>query len=274
MIGDRQRPARHDTTAWTGTGRLHLDDEQRHGLARQGERESGRARRRRSAVDGRASPRVAPPVRAARAEGARCLRRSHPLPGRVGVAVVGVDAEVLQPRLSVRRPADPSTVSVTSAVRPGHVVVVVVPDQDRRPCWPSRLASAATSGRSRTPCLSDACRAARRRRSSPRSARAPIRLNIRNTLSTGRSMPLVASARKPGEVRLVLELERPGQRAFEVDAVPVGEVVHAREAGRRVARVHRRVAVAELRALARRAAVRDRTRRSRSACAAAPGTTR
>ena len=53
---------------------------------------------------------------------------------------------------------------------------------------------------------------------------------MRKTLNTGRLMPFEAMHAEAGEVRLVLELERPGQRAFEVHAVPLGEVVLAREA--------------------------------------------
>ena len=78
---------------------------------------------------------------------------------------------------------------------------------------------------------------------------------MRKTFSTGRSMPLRRQHAEAGEVRLVLELERPRQRAFEVHAVPVGQVVLAREARGRVAGVHRAVAVAELRPLAGGAAV-------------------
>ncbi len=70
---------------------------------------------------------------------------------------------------------------------------------------------------------------------------------MRKTLSTGRSMPLVASTRKPAKIGLVLELEGPGQRPFEVHAVPVGQLVLAGEGRGGVARVQRAVAIAVLR---------------------------
>ena len=67
--------------------------------------------------------------------------------------------------------------------------------------------------------------------------------------------PAAREGAEAGEVRLVLELERPGDRALEVDAVAVGEVVGEGEAGRGVARVHRAAAVRELGALAGRTAL-------------------
>ena len=69
-------------------------------------------------------------------------------------------------------------------------------------------------------------------------------------------MPLVAECAKTGEIRLVFKLESPRQRAFEIHAVFVRQFVFARENRRRVAGKHRRIAVAELFSLTRRAAVR------------------
>ena len=73
---------------------------------------------------------------------------------------------------------------------------------------------------------------------------------MRNTLSTGMSSAIARQLAKAREVRLVLEFERPGERALQVHAVARGELVFAREAGGRVARVHGAVAIAEARALA------------------------
>ena len=61
---------------------------------------------------------------------------------------------------------------------------------------------------------------------------------------------------KPGEERLILELEGPGERAFQVHAGLVCQIVFAGEAGCSVARIHRAVAVSQRRALAGRAALR------------------
>ncbi len=78
----------------------------------------------------------------------------------------------------------------------------------------------------------------------------PSSPNMRKTFKTGWSIPLLASTRKPGEVRLVFELERPGQRAFQVDAMPAASSCLRAKHGRRVAGVHGAVAIAVLRALA------------------------
>src|SRR5439155_10617493 len=51
---------------------------------------------------------------------------------------------------------------------------------------------------------------------------------------------------EPGEVRLVLKFKRPGEGAFDVHAVPFGQVVDAREARGGVARIHRAIAIGEL----------------------------
>ena len=63
---------------------------------------------------------------------------------------------------------------------------------------------------------------------------------------------------KAGEIRLIFEFERPSEGAFEIHAVPAGQIVLAGEAGGRVAGVQRAVAIVVLRIhlAAQRAAVR------------------
>ena len=73
--------------------------------------------------------------------------------------------------------------------RAGDVVVVVVPGEDGDACCASRLASAPTSGLLAHAVLDDRVERRRRRRWSPAMRSAPIRLNMRKTLNTGRSMP-------------------------------------------------------------------------------------
>lgn len=56
---------------------------------------------------------------------------------------------------------------------------------------------------------------------------------------------------KASEVRLVLELEGPGECTFEIHAVLLGEVEFSREAGRSVAGIHGAVSIGEVVTLAR-----------------------
>ena len=118
----------------------------------------------------------------------------------------------------------------------------------------ARLAIAETSGAPRTP--------SRMIASTPGSAAAlhgdalPGQLRHHAEDVQHRQVDSVRRQRsEAGEVRLILELERPRERAEKIDAVLFGEEMFPREDRRGVAREHRPVAVAELRTLARGAAV-------------------
>src|SRR5213082_4080031 len=50
---------------------------------------------------------------------------------------------------------------------------------------------------------------------------------------------------EPGEVRMVLKLECPGESAFDIHAVALGQLGDASEARGGVARIHRPVAISE-----------------------------
>src|SRR5271165_5007859 len=101
------------------------------------------------------------------------------------------------------------------------------------------------SGPCRTPCS--------RSVSTPASAllstftrRPPTSPSIRKTFKTGKSIPPRGQHAEAGEIRLILELECPGERALEVDRVLLGQVEGAGVGGRGVAGVERAVAIGVL----------------------------
>ena len=111
--------------------------------------------------------------------------------------MVAVDPEVLQLRLPLLQPKALDGQRDLRR-RAGHVVVVIVPGEDGRP---PRVAA---GERPDVGLLAHALlhhrvevdgAVARR----PATRFAPIRLIMRNTLKTGRLMPLVASARNPAK---------------------------------------------------------------------------
>ena len=62
--------------------------------------------------------------------------------------------------------------------------------------------------------------------------------------------PIGGKRTESGEIRVVFKFEGPREGAFEIHAVPRGQIELARENGRRVTGEHRAVAVGELRSLA------------------------
>ena len=174
--------------------------------------------------------------------------RAHALPDRVGVAVALVDPVVRQARLAggERQPAQRQR---HGRVGPGHVVVVIVPDHDAE-LLALEAGQRRDVGRAAHAVLQDRVERRRRRRSATAHALAAHLAEHAEDVEHRQVDAVGRQRAEAGEVRLVLELEGPGERALEVDAVLVGQVVLAREARGGVARVHRAVAIAELRPLA------------------------
>src|SRR5271157_1542484 len=74
----------------------------------------------------------------------------------------------------------------------------------------------------------------------------PISPSIRKTFKTGRLIPPRGQHPEAGEIRLILELECPGERALEVDRALLGEVERAGVGGRGIAGVEQAVAIGVL----------------------------
>ena len=176
--------------------------------------------------------------------GRRLLGRAHPLPRLEGVAVVPVDAEVLQQHGAVPGgQAGQRQLDVRRRAR--HVVVVVVPGQDADLAVP-QARQGRDVGLAPHAVLADRLQAdlARALDGQPLAAHQAEHaedVQHRQRDAVGREHP------EPGEVRLVLELEGPRHRPLEVDAVLLGQGVLAGERGGGVAGVERAVAIAVLR---------------------------
>ena len=157
----------------------------------------------------------------------------------VGVAVLPVDAEVLQQR---GRRAAPGARSAST--RPPHPARARRRRGGARPgrtaCRPAGSPGPTTSGWPRTPSLRIASRPTLAASLSTASRSPPIRPNMRKTFSTGSGDAVGREHPEAGEVRLVLELERPRHGPLEVDAVLLGQGVLAGEGGGGVAGVERR----------------------------------
>src|SRR5690606_22215004 len=179
--------------------------------------------------------------------GGRLLGRAHALPGAERVRMIGVDPEVRELRLAglERQPTDRQA---HVGIRAGEVLVVVVPDE--------RAETAVAHGRERRDVglaayasPDDLIEADRVIALRANGAPAQLREHAKG-VEDGLRDAVRGERPESGEVGLILELERPRERALEVHAVLPRQLDLSSETCGGVARIHGPVSIGEVIALA------------------------